>query len=149
MSDFSFLALPNIEGMRFWWYIQSIGILVLFGVSLFFVIYFRLLYRRQKKVIHQLDTIDNQSYVLAKQLISKKIFTSSGKTKLVLFIDYLEKFVTNKDTIQTAPSYATISELLLSVWFTPSEAKACEMVVYSDNELSSSLSHRIDTYFIS
>ena len=96
MSDFSFLAVPNIQGMRLLWYIQIFGIVILFGVCLFFVLYFLLRYRRRQKLFHQLDAFDYQTHHLRKQLLHQKIQKSSGKTRLVLFIEYLEKFVTTE-----------------------------------------------------
>jgi hypothetical protein len=94
MLDFSFLAVPNIQGMRLLRYIQLFGIVILFGVSLFFVLYFLLRYRRKNVVFHQLDAIDHHSQDLKKHLLHQKIIRSSGKTKCILFIEYLEKFIT-------------------------------------------------------
>jgi len=142
MSDFSFLAVPNIEGMRVWWYIQIFGIAFFFGICLFFVIYFRRIYRRNKALIHQLDRFDHQSRELAHQLLHQKILKTSGKPKLILFIEYLEKFITNKP-------YANPSELLSSQWFTQPEIEECLKVLYTNHELSKHIAHRIDTYFIS
>ncbi len=142
MSDFSFLAVPNIEGMRLWWYIQIIGIVFFFGVCLFFVLYFWMIYRRNKTLIHQLDSFDHQSSQLAQQLLHQKILKASGKPKLVLFIEYLEKFITNKP-------YVNLSELLLSQWFTQPETEECLKILYTDYQLSKHIAHRIDTYFIS
>jgi hypothetical protein len=107
MSDFSLLAVPNIEGMRLWWYIQIVGVALFFGVCLFVVIYFRMIYRRNKILIHQLDCFDHQARELAHQLLHQKILKTAGKPKLILFIEYLEKFITNKP-------YANPSELLSS-----------------------------------
>lgn len=91
--------------MRLVWYIQMIGIVVLFGISLFFVLYFLRSYRRHQVLSHQLHDFDQKSQHLAKHLFQQKIQKSSGKTKLVLFIEYIEKFVTTK-------AYANLSELL-------------------------------------
>ena len=107
MSDFSFLAVPNIEGMRLLWYIQIFGIVIFFGICLFFVIYFILRYRRRKSFLQQYEHIDQQAQNLGKQLFIQNIQKASGKTKLTLFIEYLERFSTN--TV-----YANILELLIS-----------------------------------
>ncbi len=136
MSKFSFLATPNIEGMRLWWYIQIFGIVIFFGVCLFFVIYFRLIYRRKKVLLHHIDDIDHQAQDLSKQLLVQKIQKSSGKVKLVLFIEYLEKFVT------TEP-HANISELLISQWFSPEEIREIEQAVYVDIWLSKHIEIKI------
>jgi hypothetical protein len=56
-------------------------------------------------LIHQLDDFDQQTQALGKQLLRQKIQKASDTTKLILFIEYLEKFVTTK-------SYANLSELL-------------------------------------
>lgn len=93
MIDFSFLAIPNIAGMRF---VKILAILLMFGVCLFFVVYFFLQYRKKKALVKQLDALDSQTLDLQKQLLIQKIIQSSDKTKLVLFIEYLEKFVTTK-----------------------------------------------------
>jgi DNA-binding FadR family transcriptional regulator len=66
-----------------------------------------MIYRRNKTLIHQLDSFDHQSTILAQQLLHQNILKASGKPKLVLFIEYLEKFITNKP-------YVNLSELLLS-----------------------------------
>jgi hypothetical protein len=56
-------------------------------------------------LFHQLADFDQQAHGLEKQLIIQKIKKSSGKTKLILFIEYLERFVTSEP-------YANLSELL-------------------------------------
>lgn len=142
MSDFSFLAVPNIEGMRLWWYIQIFGIAAFFGVCLFFVIYFWLIYRRKQVLTHQLHDFDQQAQDLGKQLLRQKIYKTSGKTKLILFIEYLERFIT------TEP-YANLSELLLSQWFTVKEIEECEYILYSDKNISKHIEDTIDAYFTS
>lgn len=142
MWDFSFLAVPNIEGMRLWWYIQIFGIGIFFGICLFFVIYFRLIYRRKKALVYQLNNFDQQAQNLWKQLLQQKIQISTGKTKLTLFIEYLERFVTNKP-------YANVWELLLPQWFISKEVEECEQIIYADKELSKHIEHKIHNYFTS
>lgn len=95
MSDFSFLAVPNIEAMRLSWYIQLFGIALFFGVSLFFVIYFFVQQHTKHIAFYQAEDVGCQSYDLEKQLLQQKIANSTGKTTLVLFIEYVEKFVTS------------------------------------------------------
>ena len=137
MSDFSLLALPNIEGIRVLRYIKILGIVLLFGVCLFFILYFVIRYRRWQKNMQQLEHFGKQTDTLAKQLLLQKISTSSGKVKLVLFIEYLEKFVTTK-------TYANISELLSLHWFTHQEVETLERVLYTDGTLSTKLETKID-----
>ena len=139
MSDFSFLAVPNIEGMRLWWYIQIFGSVVLFGLSLFFVIYFWLIYRKKHHVFHQLAIFDRQAQELQQQLFHHKIQKATGKTKLILFIEYLERFV-------TSTSYANVSELLFLQGFTSPEVENIEHVLYADWLLSSIVETKIDKY---
>lgn len=148
MSDFSFLAVPNIAGMRLSWYIQIFGIVILFGICLFFVLSFFLRYRRKQNVFHQLDDFDRQANNLGKQLLQQKISKSSGKTKCILFIEYLEKFITT-DAAGDWPvyAYANIWELLLSQWFTSKDIEEFEQVIYTDKQLSQRLEGAIDTYF--
>ncbi len=67
--------------------------------------YFWLRYRKKKALSHQFDHFDQQAQDLAKQLLYQKLHKASGKTKLILFIEYLEKFVTTS-------TYANVSELL-------------------------------------
>jgi hypothetical protein len=107
MGDFSFLAVSNIEGMRFLRYIKIFGIGLLFGVCLFFLIYFIVKYRREKSFARQLRIYDHKTSLLEQDLFVQKVMKASGKLKVSLFIEYLEKFLT------TSP-YANISELLLS-----------------------------------
>lgn len=147
MSDFSFLAVPNIQGMLLWWYIQIFGIVFLFGVCLFFVIYFGLIYRRNKAVLRQLDAFDHQTHDLEKQLLLQKIRIASDKTKLVLFIDYLQRFITNKTTDKLVHPYASVSELLLSQWFVDKDVEICEKILYQKEELSPHIATKIDEYF--
>ena len=137
MSDFSFLAVPNIEGMRRWWYIQILGIVIFFGICLFFTIYFLLRYRRRQKLFRQFGQYDQQAQDLGRQLLIDKIRKSSGKTKLILFIEYLEKFVTTK-------AYAKLPELLSPQRFTHAEATECEQVLYTNTELSKHIETKID-----
>ncbi len=132
MIDFSFLAIPNIAGMRFIRYVKILAILLMFGVCLFFVVYFFLQYRKKKALVKQLDALDSQTLDLQKQLLIQKIIQSSDKTKLVLFIEYLEKFVTTK-------SYTWIRELLSLHGFSHQEIRECERVLYADQKLSPKL----------
>lgn len=136
MSDFSFLAIPNIEGMRLWWYIQIFGIVILFGICLFFVLYFWMRYRKKKMLSHQFDAFDHQAQDLVKQLLLQKIHKASGKAKLILFIEYLEKFITTS-------AYANVSELLSAQWFTAKETEDLEQVLYADKEFSKHLEDKI------
>jgi hypothetical protein len=140
MAEFSFLAVPNVEGMRLWWYIQIFGIVILFGICLFFVLYFWLKYRRRQVLTHHLDEVDQQTQDLQQHLLIQHIKKASDKTKLVLFIEYLEKFVTTK-------SYANIWELLLSQGFSSEDIELCEQVMYADKKLSSHLEMEIDKSF--
>lgn len=73
MSDFSFLVVPNIEGMRSLRYLTVFGSIALFGVSLFFVIYFIISYRRRKNLVHQLEIYGEKTGVLEKDLFVQKI----------------------------------------------------------------------------
>lgn len=145
MSDFSFLAVPNVEGMRLLWYIQIVGIVFLFGISLFFVLYFWLRYRKKQAFFHQLDDIDHHAQILGQQLLQQNIRKSSGKSKLVLFIEYLEKFVTT-DIVNdwSVYTYANLWELLLPQWFSPKEIEEFEQVLYMNKQLSLLLEEKID-----
>ncbi len=138
MSEFSFLAVPNIEGMRLAWYIQMVGILLLFGVCLFFVLYFRLKRRKGKQLVQHLHTFDARAKEIEKELLLQKIRESSGKELVILFVDYLERFVTSNH-------YANIAELLLSCGLIDKEIKDIEMVVYADEKLSPSLENKLKT----
>lgn len=140
MSDFSFLAIPNIEGMRVVRYIKVVWSVLLFGVCLFFVLYFWISYRKGKQLFRQLDSYDQRAQVLERDLVLQKIRKSSGKDLLILFIDYLERFVTSKH-------YANISELLVSQWFTAKEADEFAEIVYTDKPLPKDLEHKIHHYF--
>jgi len=146
MTDFSFLAVPNIEGMRVLRYIKIFGIVLLFGVCLFFVLYFWSKYRTGKKLFKQLDSFDQRAHVLEQELILQKIQKSSGKTKLVLFIEYLERFVTNKSTgAWPVQAYANIAELLISQWCTHKEAEEFSEVLYADKKLSQHLEIKLQS----
>lgn len=150
MSDFSFLAVPNIEGMRLWWYIQIFGICIIFGMCLFFVVYSWLIYRRKQKLVHQSDDFDQQAQDLNQTLLRQNIKKSTGKNKLILFIEYLERFITTDATgARPVQAYANLWELLLPQWFTPAEVEEFQLVLYTDKQLSKHSEHRIDTYFTS
>lgn len=86
--------------------------------------------------------VDQQTQDLGKDMLRHKIKQSSDTTKLILFIEYLEKFVTTKP-------YANISELLSLQWFTPDDIQACEHILYADGKLSQHIADSIDTYFTS
>ncbi len=144
MADISFLAVPNIEGMRFLWYLKVVGIVLLFGVSLFFVIYFRIKLCRGKELFRQMEDFDYRAQELEQQLFVDRIHKSSGKKKLVLFIEYLEKFVTTKVPDMSGQVYANISELLCSQGFTAKEADECEQTLYASKQLSIYISRKID-----
>lgn len=142
MSEISFLAIPNIAGMRLWWYIQVFGSVIFFWICLFFVLYFWSKYRKGKKLSHQLEHFDHRAQDIQRELVLQKIHKSSGKNLCVLFVDYLERFVTNK-------SYANLSELLVLHWFTHKEAKEIAEVLYTDKELPKHIEYKITAYFTS
>lgn len=132
MSEFSFLAVSNVEGMRFVRYIKVFGIVLLFGVCLFFLMYFIIRYRREKSFVRQMGIYDHKTTLLEQDLFVQKIMKASGKLKVSLFIEYLEKFVT------TSP-YANISELLSSQWFVDKDIQAIEGVLYAHQKISKEL----------
>ena len=140
--DFGFLAVPNIAGMRFIRYVKILAILLMFGVCLFFVVFCVVRYWRKKTLIRQLDTLDTHTLDLQKKMLIQKIVQSSGKTKLVLFIEYLEKFV-------TTDAYANLWELFASQWFSAQDIHEFERVLYTDAPLSDWLKTTIDQYFTS
>lgn len=98
MSDLSFLAIPNVAGMHMRWYIQIFFVALLFGISLFLLLYVWVLYRRNRSLVRKLAVFDQKTQELSQQLMQSKILKASGKEKLVLFIAYLEKFITTKAT---------------------------------------------------
>ncbi len=138
MSDISFLAIPNIEGMRLARYIKIFGIVLLFGVCLFFILYFWFTYRKGKKLVQKLDSFDQRAKDMEKTLALEKIHKSTGKELARLFVDYLERFVTNK-------SYANLTELLELQWFTAKEAQELAEVLYTDKKISKHLEDKIKT----
>jgi hypothetical protein len=75
---------------------------------------------------------------MEQELILQSIRKGSGKELVVLFIDYLERFVTNSH-------YANIAELLLSYGFSDKEVKEIEMVLYVHGKLEKSLEEKIKT----
>lgn len=107
MEDFFLLAVPNIESVRFFWYLKVIGLLLVFGVCLFFLLYFVVIYRREKDLSKTLRSCSQQSHILEKHMFVERVAKSAGKQKLLLYVEYLEKFVT------MAP-YANLSELFLA-----------------------------------
>lgn len=137
MGDFSFLAVPNIEGMRFLRYLKLFGIGLLFGVCLFFLLYFIVKYRREKTFGKQLSMYDQKTALLEQDLFVQKTINASGKSKILLFIEYLEKFGTTN-------SYANISELLLAQWFITQEIQEIEGVLYANQKISKQLETQID-----
>ena len=84
-------------------------------------------------------SFDQRGKVMEQQLMLQKIFKSSDKELVVLFIDYLERFVTNNH-------YANVDELLLSCGFSQSEAEDIQKVLYMDAPLSTSLEVKIHRY---
>ena len=53
------------------------------------------MYRKNRILSHHLDDFDQQAHNLAHHMLRHKIEKTSGKKKLILFIEYLEKFITN------------------------------------------------------
>lgn len=88
----------------------------------------------------QLHIFNHYSKEMEQELIIQRIRKSSGKELVVLFIDYLERFVTNNH-------YANIAELLLSCGFNKSDVEDIEKVLYMDTLLSKSLETKIHHYF--
>lgn len=149
MSDISFLAIPNIEGMRLARYIKIFGIALLFGVCLFFILYFRFQYRKGKKLFQQLDSFDQRAKDMEKELALQKIHKSTGKELARLFVDYLERFVTNKTTgFWPVQAYANLAELIEPQWFTAKEAEELAETLYADKSLPKILENKIHHYFI-
>ena len=75
---------------------------------------------------------------MEKTLALEKIHKSTGKELARLFVDYLERFVTNK-------SYANLTELLELQWFTAKEAQELAEVLYTDKKISKHLEDKIKT----
>ncbi len=146
MVDFSFLAIPTIEGMRLWRYIQIFGSVVLFGICLFFVVYWLLKRRIHYKLSRQYDDVVLQSHTFTQQVLIRNIIATSGKTKLVLFIEYMERFVTIVST-DAQPISITIPILLWSCQFTAQELQTIEHVLYAHWHLSSVIETKINRYF--
>lgn len=80
---------------------------------------------------------DHKTTLLEQDLFVQKIMKASGKLKVSLFIEYLEKFVT------TSP-YANISELLSSQWFVDKDIQAIEGVLYANQKISKEIELDID-----
>lgn len=80
---------------------------------------------------------EHKTTLLEQDLFVQKIMKASGKLKVSLFIEYLEKFVT------TSP-YANISELLSSQWFVDKDIQAIEGVLYAHQKISKELEWDID-----
>lgn len=147
MSSLSLLAIPNIQGMHFWWYIQILGSVCLFALSLFFVLYYVLQTGKKARLVSQLHHIATQAQSLEQTLLVDKISKASGKPKLILFIAYLEKFVTtNLAWSSSAPHYANVAELLMSIWFTSQEALLCEQIISTHVSLPKDIERKIDDY---
>ena len=53
------------------------------------------MYRKNRILRHHFDNFDQQAQDLAHHMLRHKIEKISGKKKLILFIEYLEKFITN------------------------------------------------------
>lgn len=141
MSHISLLAIPNVAGMHVVWYIQIAVYLLLFGGCLFVILYYLIKYVKHKKAFYTANLAFQQTRLLEQHLLAKNIHQATGKWKLILFIEYVEKFITTKDV-----SYATISELLLIHGFTVEEVTVCEEVLYQDALLPDYLVNKIDLY---
>lgn len=141
MSQISLLAIPNVVGMRVLWYIQIVVYVLIFGTCLFVICYYLIRYIQRKKTSHAADLVWQQAHVLEQQLLIKHIHQATGKWKLVLFIEYLEKFITTHKV-----TYATIPELLLAHGFTPAEVQICEQVLYQNAPLPDDLISKIDLF---
>lgn len=79
---------------------------------------------------------DQHAKELEKQLFLQKIRKSLGKELLILFIEYLERFVTNEP-------YANLLELLIPQGFTHKEAEELSEVLYTEKKLSKHLETKI------
>lgn len=123
--------------------------MILFGVCFFFVVYFWIKYRRERQLLRHLTTFDHRTQALEKDLFLQKITSASGKQCVVLFIEYLEKFVTSDATgVRPLQAYANLSELLVPQGFTEKEVEALEHVLYADTTLSKDLKIKIDQYCV-
>jgi len=136
MLDLWFVAVPNIEGIRFLWYLKVIVMILVFGFSLFFLLLFVIRYRRASMLLQQTEEYSYHTSLLEQQLFAQKIFASTGKKKVLLFIDYLERFV-------TIWPYANIFELFCRQGFSKKEAKELCEVIYTNILLSPALEDKI------
>ncbi|MCX6825221.1 MAG: hypothetical protein NTY80_03260 [candidate division SR1 bacterium] len=109
---------------------------------MFFVLYFWRKYRSNKSLVAQLYHFDEQSQHISKQVLGQKIHKTSGKTKLILFIEYLEKFTT------TTP-YTDIRGLLSIQGFAHQDIQDLQRVLYADEKLSTNLENKINERIVS
>ncbi len=73
---------------------------------------------------------------LEKKLLIEKMWKSSDRVLLVLYIEYLEKFTTNE-------WYSSINDLLSQNWFFQEEIEVLMSVLYWANKLDDELSKKI------
>lgn len=73
MSEFVFLAVPNIEGMRFLWYLKVIGSMLVFGISLFFLLFVFVKFRKKSVLALRMRMYDREVCTMEYDLLVQKI----------------------------------------------------------------------------
>ncbi len=140
MADFSFLALPNMQGLYIVWYLKVIAVITIFGVSVFFLLLRRIRHSRQKNLSVQQQTFQTETEQLSRELLLQKLQSAHDQQLVKLFVEYTERFIT------TTP-YADIQEILHHQWFTSQEVEDLIQLVYCDGKLSEALTHKIKNHF--
>ena len=105
METIYFPALPTIFGLKLQLRLQIFLFSVIFFGIIVMLWYFVIKYRRRKQLHQQMDNMKQETVALNQKMLLNKMSESDGKLFLILYIEYLEKFTTNK-------SYSSIEELL-------------------------------------
>jgi hypothetical protein len=94
---------------------------LLFGISGIFGWFFWVRYKRIKEQLHTLSHVRSHTENLIHQQYIEKSLKLNDKALVVLLVEYLEKFCTNK-------IHSSLVELFVSVGFDSTESEALEKV---------------------
>jgi len=136
MHSIYLLTTPNIIWLKLKFYLEVFFIILATWLSLILLIYFILKYRVRKKIISTDEFVNRQTSQLQKQLIINKIKESSGQKMLILFVEYLQNFVTTKP-------HKSIQDLFIWYWLDKKEIENIQEVLYWQGKLGPEIERKI------
>ena len=140
MEAFHWLAVQSLNGLNLDRYLEIFLYLLLFGILGLFVWFFWVRYKRIKEQLHTLSHVRSHTENLIHQQYIEKSVKLNDKALVVLLVEYLEKFCTNK-------IHSSLVDLFVSVGFDSTESEALEKVFLGWGKMGLELEKKVRSLF--